>query len=83
MVSESGLSSKDVIAATMRSFWRILFFVGIVMICSFLVLFLILATDLGSLTLPLLLVLGLLVMVSLYYLATRGAAVSDEEKPNI
>ena len=83
MVSESGLSSKDVVSATMRSFWRILFFMAMVMVCSLLVLFLILAMDIGSLTLPFLLVSGLVVMVSLYYLATRGTMIGDEEKPNI
>jgi hypothetical protein len=82
-VSESGLSSKDVISATTRSFWRILFFMSLVMVSSLLVLFLILAMDVGSLSLPFLLVAGLLVMASLYYLATRGTMVGDEEKPNI
>jgi hypothetical protein len=37
----------------------------------------------GFLSLPLLLVMGLLVMISLYYLATRGTMIEDEEKPNI
>jgi hypothetical protein len=83
MVSGSGLSSKEVISATTRSFWRILFFVAVVMVSSLLVLFLILALDIGSLTLPFLLASGLLVMVSLYYLATRGTMTEDEEKPNI
>jgi hypothetical protein len=82
-VSESRLSSKDVISATTRSFWRILFFMTLVMVSSLLVLFLILAMDVGSLSLPFLLVAGLLVMASLYYLATRGTMVGDEEKPNI
>lgn len=82
-VSGSGLSSKEVISATTRSFWRILFFVAVVMVSSLLVLFLILAMDFGSLTLPFLLVSGLLVMISLYYLATRGTMIGDEEKPNI
>lgn len=48
-----------------------------------LVLFLILAMDTGSLTLPFLLAAGLLAMISLYYLATRGTIAGDEEKPNI
>jgi hypothetical protein len=39
--------------------------------------------DIGSLTLPFLLIAGLLVMISLYYLATRGTFIEDEEKPNI
>ena len=82
-VSKSGLSSKNAISATTRSFWRILFFVAVVMVSSLLVLFLILAMDVGSLSLPFLLVSGLLVMASLYYLATRGTMVGDEEKPNI
>jgi hypothetical protein len=82
-VSESGLSSRDVVSATARSFWRILFFVAVVMVCSLLVLFLILVMDIGSLPLPYLLASGLLVMVSLYYLATRGTMSGDEEKPNI
>ncbi len=81
--SEEGLLSKEVVIATRRSFWRILLFVGLVMACSMLVLFLILAMDLGSLTLPFLLVAGLLLMVSLYYLATRGTTTGDGEKPNI
>ena len=37
--------------------------------------------DIG--TLPLLLIFGLLVMISLYYLATRGMMAEDGEKPNI
>jgi hypothetical protein len=82
-VKESGLSSKGIVSATFRSFWRILFFMAIVMVSSLLVLFLILAMDIGSLTLPFLLVAGLLAMISLYYLATRGAMAGDEEKPNI
>ncbi len=82
-VNESGLPSKGVISATVRSFWRILFFIALVMISSLLVLFLILAMDIGSLPLPLLLVAGLLAMVSLYFLSTRRNMAGDEEKPNI
>ncbi len=82
-VSETDLSSKERASTTLRSIWRILFFVALVMVCSLLVLFLILAMDFGSLTLPLLLIAGLLAMVSLYYLATRGTTAGDEEKPNI
>jgi hypothetical protein len=82
-VSESELSSKEIISATLRSFWRVLFLLGLVMVCSLLALFLILAMDVGSLTLPLLLMAGLLVMISLYYLATRGTLIENEEKPNI
>jgi hypothetical protein len=83
MVSESELSSKEIVSATLRSFWRILFFLAFVMVCSLMALFLILAMDIGSLTLPFLLIAGLLVMISLYYLATRGTFIEDEEKPNI
>jgi hypothetical protein len=81
-VSQSSLSSQEVLSATRRSFWRMLFFVALVMACSMLVLFLILAMDFGSLTLPFLLLAGLLLMISIYYLATHGT-VGDEEKPNI
>lgn len=83
LVSGSQLSSNDVVSATMRSFLRILYFVALVMVCSLLVLFLILAMDVGTLTLPLLLIFGLLIMISLYYLATRGTMAEDGEKPNI
>jgi hypothetical protein len=82
MGNGGGLSSKEPLSATWRSLSRILFFVALVMACALLVLFLILAMDFGSLTLPLLLIAGLLLMTSLYYLATRGT-VGDEEKPNI
>ena len=81
--SGRSLSSKGIIWATVRSFWRILFFMALVMIISLLVLFLILAMNMGSLPLPLLLFVGLLTMVCLYYLATRRATAGDEEKPNI
>jgi hypothetical protein len=82
-IGEKALSSEEAIFATRRSLWRILFFVTMVMACALLVLFLILAMDVGFLSLPLLLVMGLLVMISLYYLATRGTMIEDEEKPNI
>jgi hypothetical protein len=82
-VNESNLSATAIVDATFHSFWRIVFFVAMVMVSSLLVLFLILAMDIGSLTLPFLLVAGLLVMISLYYLATRGAMAGDEDKPNI
>ena len=80
---EGGLSSKGFLSATVRSFWRILVFMALVMISSLLVLFMILAMNVGSLPFPLLLIVGLLAMVCLYYLATRRTTAGDEEKPNI